>query len=434
MHERTQKAICRLAFVACCAMPTFLVLLAIITTWTPWYHSRQLRLLESALTDQLGLRVELEDFARPAPSVLRLSGIVIKENETGAEVGRIRMATYAILNEKRVLRIHQPELQSAQLKHTWQIVHDRFLCQPELTRQPLIVAADDLSLHSSSGGVTLREVIARVTPEDQQIKTEIEFIPAGRESDIKAQVSIVRNRELAIPETRWQLHTGGVPLPCSALADYLPILRTLGEEAEFNGALGWNVSSEGWKIDLAGANFEGVDLSVLFDGLPHKLTGRATLKLAHCKITPGEMVDVSGSIVATRGYVDDSLLQAAETHLGIQSSVSDNQGSEWYDLLAFRFDLFGSKLSMHGSCHHQRGYESMPAGTILARGTKPLAGRQNTEAISSTNLVAALAPHHAKLVPFSSQTAAIGHLLIPSAEPLPDDVPPPSPRITLRPN
>ncbi len=435
MHERTQKAICRLAFVCLCAVPTACVLLAIVVSWTPWFHSYQLSKIEAHLTAELGLRVQVEDFERPSPSVTRLHGIVILENETGAEVGRARLATFASLEDKRILRIHQPELQSAQLQHAWQIVHDRFLCQPELTRQPMVVAADDLTLHSKSGGVTLRDTVARVHPRGKSIEAQLEFIPAGRETSTKATVSVVRDRSGPLPETHWQLYTGGIPLPCSALADYLPALRTLGAEAEFNGSLNWKMDSQGWSVDLAGARFTGVDLSEVFDGLPHKLSGRATIQLVTCKIRPGQAVDVSGSLVATGGYAGTSLLQAAHTHLGI-SSVSEQavQGSLWYDLMALRFEVYGSKLTVSGDCRNHRGFESLPPGVVLASDSKPLATRNDDEAMWATNLVAALAPQHAALVPYSQQTAGLRHILVPPERPLPEGSLPAVPRITLRNN
>ncbi len=410
-----------------------LVLSVIAVSWTPWYYRYQLAQLEARLTDELGLRVEIADFERPAPSVLRLRGVVIRENETGAEVGRVRLASFAELDDKRILRVHQPELQSAQLQHAWQIIHDRFLCQPALTSQPMVIAADDLTLHSKTGGVTLRDTVARVTPRGKNIEADLEFLPAGRETDTKATVSVVRNRSGSLPETRWQLYTGGIPLPCSALAGYLPALQKLGPDAEFNGSLRWKLASDGWSVDLAGAKFTDIDLSEVFDGLPHKLTGRASVHLVTCKIQPGRAADISGSLVAQEGYLGTGLLTAAEQHLGIAAvAETGDENSLWYDLLAMRFEVLGAKMTLRGNCRNHRGYEALPPGVVLSTVSAPLAVCREDQPMWATNLVAALAPQHAALVPYSQQTAALGQMLVPPERPLPEGTLPAVPRISLR--
>src|SRR6056297_1387314 len=126
MHESTQKALCRLAFVLLCALPTGLVIALILTTWTPWYHDHRRAQMETLLSNQLGMRVRMPAFEAPAPGMLRFHGVSSHEPETDAEVGKVRLISFAEIDDKRVLRLHQPELQSAQLAHAWHLAHDRF--------------------------------------------------------------------------------------------------------------------------------------------------------------------------------------------------------------------------------------------------------------------------------------------------------------------
>ena len=56
MHERTQRAMARLMFVFCCAIPTLVTISVIVFTWTPWYHHRCLSQIEAKLSDETGLR------------------------------------------------------------------------------------------------------------------------------------------------------------------------------------------------------------------------------------------------------------------------------------------------------------------------------------------------------------------------------------------
>lgn len=448
MHESTHRLLCQLAFVAGCATPTLLVLSWIAATWTPWYADWQRRSAAAELSAMLGMKVSVEHFERPAPGTWKLRGIAITERETEAEVGRIRLAIYSQQNEKRVLQLHQPELQSAQLRHAWRLMHDRFLCQPSLTAQPMVVTARSLTLHSGAGGVTMRDAIARVVPKGDQLETSLELLPAGSESDRPIWIGVTRDRRDRLPKTHWRLHTGGAALPCSALVDYLPQLRPLGNQAHFSGAMAWQISTEGWSLDLKGATFHDVELSELFDGLPHKMSGLATIRLDRCQIEPGEAVDLSGSLVAEGGYIGSSLLQTARQHLGVTltnaapavptaanpRADSGPRGSQWYDLLSFRFDLFDTQLRLTGTCNHRRGFEALPMGVLVASGSQSLAVRVSDEALPATNLVSALAPPHAAMVPYSRQTAGLRHLLVPPRRPVTSDTLPAVPRITFRPN
>lgn len=433
MHERTQKAICRLVFVFACAVPTLLTMTWIAITWTPWFYRWEKQQVETELTKRLGLRVAVERFSRPAPGMLRLEGVVVAEPETFAEVARVRLAVFANRDRKNVLQLHQPELQSAQLAHAWQLVHDRYLCQPDWTEQPMVVTASALTVHSQTGGVTFRDTVARIVPGTRQVEGSFEFLPAGRDIDAKAWIGFVRDRQRSIPETRWRLYTGGVSLPVSALADYLPPLRVLGRDAEFNGSLEWKVSTVDWSVDLKGATFSEVELNDLLDHLPHKWSGKATVQLDNCTIRPGQSLDVSGSFVARRGYIGTSLLQAAQQHLGVSSADLDSDVANlWYELCAMRFDLYGTQLRLSGNCHQHRGFEALPPGTLLAVAGKSLAIRQQDSPIQATALVSALAPKHAVMIPYSRQTAGISRFLLPPEQPPAADAAPVVPRITLR--
>lgn len=434
MHESTQKALCRLAFVCLCACPTAIVMAAILASWTPWYHDYRRQTMEATLSEQFGMRISFDAFDRPAPGVMRFSGVTILEPETDAEVGRVRMISFGELGEKRVLRLHQPEIQSAQLQHAWSIIHDRFLCRPGATDKPVIVKADDLTLHSKSGGVTLRDATARILPRSKAVEATIEFIPAGRDADVKAQIAVRRDRNGRLPKTDWQLSSGGIPLPCSAMADYQPMMRRLGPDAEFNGSLRWTLESNHWTIDLGGAKFSKIELGRVFEDLPHKLTGRASVEFYDCVVQPGKAIEVSGRLVAHDGYAGESLLQSVDQQLGIEQVASHESAERnvLYDLMAISFKIFGPRLELSGVCHQERGYESLEPGVILASGGFPQLVRPSEDPLQATALAASLAPDHAVLVPFSHQTAPLHHWLMPPAKPLPDGVAPAAPRISLR--
>lgn len=429
MHERTQRAVARLLFVFCCAVPTCLCVVFIAITCTPWYGDYCRRVLERELSRELGVGVAIELLEYPAPKTIRLSGVRLLEPETQAEVGRVRMVTWVRGDAKNAIRLSQPELQSEQLAFVWRMIHDRFLCQPEWTTRPVRMAADDLTIHSRSGSMTLRDVDTWLRPVDQRIEAMIQCVPAAQHNDAPVHITVVRDRSGRFAATDWTLHSGDIALPCSALADYLPAMRNLGAEATFTGTLRWKVDAAGWSIDLGGSRFDNVELSELLHNVPHRLTGRATVRLERCQIDPGSAVDVSGTLLANRGFIGQSLLRAAQSHLGFDVNLPEDGAARDlpYDRIALRFDLFGPQLTLAGICHQQRGMEYLEPGVVVAAFGQGIAQTRG-QPQSWASLVRAFWQEGREVVPVSAQAGWLLEVL-PSPHVLPP-APGTVPRIT----
>lgn len=432
MHERTSRAIARLLFVLFCAVPTIATLLVILVTWTPWYHRRCLAALERSLYQQTGLVVQVEDFDRLSPTRLRLHGVRLLEPEMGREVARVRQIWWLAESERTVIRMSQPELQSAELTHVWRLMHDRFLCRPEMVQVDTRFSASDVTIHSRSGALTLRNLDAWIRPLAKAVELHAQCQTAGSREDAEPlRFHLVRDRSGEIPWTRCRLQSGHTPLPCSTLAEYLPWFERLGQEASFSGSLMWQLTGENWFVDLAGARFLRVDLGRLFESIPHRLTGDAELHFQRCRWKPGEVVDISGELRASRGYVSRSLLLAARQHLGFQvAAIPEAAGDQPYDELALHFDFFGSDLEFQGTCNRLPGYNHLEPGSVLSVGGRALAisggGR-----LLAVSLSRALAPEHSDMVPISGQTSWMMGFLLPPKTPRPLlDAEPISPRIS----
>lgn len=435
MHERTSRAIARLLFVFCCALPTLATMTVIAITWTPWYHRRSLAAIEQQLSRQTGLLFEIEDFDRPAPSMVRLHGVRVLESEMMREVARVRVVAWATQQNRVALRLSQPELQSSELAHAWSLIHDRFLCRPEQTSMPVRFAADDLTIHSSTGPLTLRDVDARIRPLARAVIAEIHCLPATSAGDSSpVGISVTRDRSGESPTTDWTLQTGETALPCSALAEFLPILDRIGQDASFSGQLHWSVDSNGWSLDLGGSHLAGVDLSRISQRLPHRLTGQGKIQLDRCLIQPGQTVDISGSLRAEDGYVGASLLKSLKDQLGFRLVSPPQQPRDvGYDRMALRFDLFGAQLKLRGICRTERGYEGLRPGVALCAGGQPLVLSPD-QTLPAVRLASALAPSHSVMVPLAQQTSGLMDLLLAPSHPLPADPQPansgPAARIT----
>ena len=411
MHERTQRAMARLMFVLCCAMPTMLTASAILFTKTSWYHRRCLAEIESTLSDETGLVIRVSDFERATPSSLQLSGLSLLDPETEGEIARVHRVNWARRHDEIVFVLHQPELQSAKLRHVWMMLHDRFLCRPGQTQVPVHVIANDLTIHSRNGPLTLRDVNALVTPQARRTLANIVATPADGFSGTPIKVRIKRDRRDVKPTTSWTLDSGGTALPCSALAEYLPLMNRLGAEATYTGVMTYDEQADGGAtLDLGASQFSGIELSRLFEDLPHKMTGTADLKLYRCLIGPdGKGVDVSGQLDARSGLVGGTLLASLSQNLSL--AVPERWASTpvrelGYDRIAVGFNLRDELLTLKGNCNADRMSEYLPAGTMLSAGGEPLV-LTSEESVPAVQLARALAPSHSVLVPVSEQTSPL---------------------------
>ncbi|MDF1845108.1 MAG: hypothetical protein P1U77_27155 [Rubripirellula sp.] len=423
MHERTQRAVARLMFVFCCAVPTAITFGCVIVTWTPWYHANCVRQMERELSDATGLVVQLQDLQRTAPGGWDLHGVELIDPETNREVARVRKIQWASENGEASLLLHQPELESSQLKQTWRLLHDRWLCGPLATQTSLTVAGNDLTIHSRFGSMTLRDVDAWIRPEEKSIEATIRGLPASSHSEVPLQLTVRRDRSGETPSTQWQLASGGTPLPCSALSEYLPLMAGLGSEAMFSGTIAWQQTQNEWSIDLGGSRFENISLDRLFEQHAHRLSGKADLQLDRCRIDPTQRrSDIAGSIRASKGSIGRSLLAAAQQNLAINvdlpEPINQTPGDIPFDRIAIGFNLNNTQLSLSGICRNEPGYESYPAGVVMLLDGLPLA-RSTDTTLPALSVLTAIAPTHSVPVPVSSQTQALMNIFIPPSRPLP---------------
>ncbi len=429
MHERTQRAFARLVFVCCCAVPTSLVLFTILLTWTPWYHHRCLTEITASIAKDTGFLIEIEDFHRPQPSKLELHNVRVIDPETKHEIAKVYRVSWIQVNDGVSIVLHQPELQSAELAHTWRLIHDRFLCQSICVSTPVRFAANDLTIHSPHGPTTLRDVDAWIEPEEKLTRATVQCQPTNQSGERGVRIEVVRDRSGTAPVTTWTMETGDASLPCSALSPYCESLALLGQNAMFSGTMRWSMSADGSWIDLGGSRFESVDLGTVFQRLPHPLTGIASLRFSRGKIHPGKAVDVIAELRAKNGMVGTSLLTALQKDLAMKVSTElSNPRPVAYDHLAIQFQIFGSQMTLDGICRTELGLESLPSGVVFCTDGYPMVEAQELK-MPSTALANVVAPSHSVMVPISEQTSQLMQWLLPPSRALPQDTRDLSPRI-----
>jgi len=414
MHERTRRAVARLLFVLCCAMPTLVTMFVVMVTFTPWFGTYRRERLERELSQRLGLLVEIGKVEYPAPATVRLTNVRLLEPETKAKVADVYLVTWVTTDDKTAVRLSQPELQSSMLPFAWRAIHERFLCQPDLTAVPVRMAADDLTIHSRTGSTTLRDVDTWLRPVESGVEAMIQCVPADRSDSAAVHISVVRNRADALPSTDWTMNTGDVPLNCSAIADYFPSMKKLGPDATFQGTMRWRLHDNRWSIDLGSSLFANVDLGELTQGMSHRLTGNSSIRLERCQIEPGQELDVSGTLTGGAGFVSQSLLTALrrELQFEINPAIEADIRDVVYESLAVRFDFFGSGMTLVGICNKQRGFERLPQDIVFASNGVPLLASGPTQQ-SWVGLVRSMWAERTEALPVSTQTAWLFEFLPP---------------------
>ncbi|SMP69867.1 hypothetical protein SAMN06265222_112117 [Neorhodopirellula lusitana] len=421
MHERTTRAIARWMFVACCAVPTGLTLLAIVITWTPWYHNHARHSVEDALALQTGLHVEIGDFERADPTTWRLYDVRLANAETLRTVATVRSLVWVADSENTVIRLSQPEIQVHALDQIADLIHDRFLCRPERTGVPVRIAADDLTLKSATTAQTLQDFDAYLETRDSVVWATVRCLPAGQRPDsdgLKAEIT--RDRSASPPRTSYSLQTGELSLPVAVLADYFPFLGRMGDEATFQGTAA-STKQDGyahaqWSLDLSG-RFRSVDLGRLTEQLPHRVTGLASVTLDRCQIDGEGGVNISGELRSSEGWMSASLLPRVAEDLGCELTIATANDFS-FDALAFRFDLYAAQLRVEGICRTQPGSEWLPAGVVVSSAGRPVVLSRDAW-LPATNLARLVAPPHAVAIPLSSQTSGLLSILKPPRHSLP---------------
>ena len=422
MHERTERAIARLLFVFCCAIPTAAIMLAILVSWTPWYHNRQRRALEQFLSRDLGLVVTIESFERVSPMAWSLKQVHVVEPETKQTVLHVQRVTWLNESDRIGISLHQPKLNAPMLRHAWRLTHDRFLCRPEVTRIPIEVAANNLSIDGQAGPFELQDVLATIMPRPNSVKATLQCIPAIS-PDSEVRIDITRDRGGEQPTTHWAMETEGTPLPCSVLAGCLPEIKVLGPEAKFQGQLKWELMLSGdWSVELGNSQFIDIELGELFDRLPHRFTGSANVHLNRCSVVPRKSINIAGSLSARNGYIGPSLLRSANRQLGfaVDAEAARIDASDVrYDLVSFDFNLLDQNLFLQGTCGRVGGY-NLPPGSVAIGMQRVLAKSSDAE-MPVVQLAHAIAAEDSEVVPITPETSGILHLFVPPASVLPID-------------
>ena len=417
MHDRTRRLLCQLAFVVLCVAPTLLVATWVIVIRSPAYIAACHARWETELSQLLGLSVTLDRVVTSPRGATLLGKVTLTDPETNAVIAHVRQVEMGYNGDELVVLAAQPELNGPEMWRLWEVLHERVLRSP---------AASELKIHFYAGEVTvsqamnqnastLTDVRCRLAPASTGPQITIEFRDVALQMEEPAQLRITRNRQVSPPATRWELRTRSTPLPCSLLADQVPILACLGEHATFQGTVEAMPAAGAWQGEVAG-RFRNVDLDRLVtDRYNHKLSGTAELVFRRAQFRDGKLVDAAGDMICGGGAVSLSLLHQAEQSLGLVADSRlrqvETDSLRRYQELKFGFTMNQQGLKIVGLCH------SAGEGVVMSDYYGPLLTDRPQEVVQVTALVRALASRGGEQVPATFEAHQLLHVLpIPSRD------------------
>ena len=273
--------------------------------------------------------------------------------------------------------------------------------------------------------------MAWIQPREDAVEATIQCVLANSASDAPVDIKVRRDRsgDEPVDSTGHSIPTAA-PLPCSALAEYLPLMASLGSDAEFSGTMRWQLGGNHWWVDLGGSTFEHVSLDRLFEQQAHRLSGTAKIQFDRCRIEPHNRRKRHCWIDSRERRHGRSLaVDVGPPTPGLWRAIARVVSAMLhYDRLALAFDLNNTKLKLIGICHQEFGSRlSDRRGALPGRSGVGADARQHHW--TALKLVTAIAPPHSVLVPLSKQTSWLMNIFIPPSRPLPSDDQPYPPRI-----
>ena len=406
MHDSTRRFICRLAFLALCLAPSGSLSAWILYRATPLHAWRENACWTGTIYETTGLLAQVECVRHPTRSRIILENVTLSDPDGEHLIARIRVVELAETDHGIVAIASQPEIEVHQLHRLSQLLYQRVLRGP-LPEQRFQLLSGELTLHGESGASTASDVRCLVATDQKRVEATVDFMLAGYDMRSPAQIQITRERGPGKSLTTWQIRTGGTPLPCDLVADYLPGLRSLGDRCRFQGTAWVQQDDYGWDGEIAG-QFLNADLESLVAPFPHKLSGTAEIALSHTNFRRGKLVEAAGALTSNGGVISRSLLTAAVESLKLGSNViSDEQADTLlaYRQLALGFQIDATGLQLSGLC------DGRQEGVLLVGTSGNLLLDSRAELIPSIALMRALVPQSELQVPATTATERLLRVL-----------------------
>jgi hypothetical protein len=227
LHERTRKSLCRLGFIALCALPT-----GAVGLWAAVRNSDVHRTAcEAELTNLFRLDASLDKIEYPEPGVARYHNLQLGDPGTEGPIARIEKVEARTTSA--LLSIVAPRVQ-VELKGAGalaELLHGRLRDRIATGDLPIRIAIGELTILSRKGDVSLLDIRGRLEPTSDGRGAQFIFRTAAMAKEASpAVLTIVRSRNA---QSGFELDTrGAFQEPAGAYGPALQLLRALVTDAQ----------------------------------------------------------------------------------------------------------------------------------------------------------------------------------------------------------
>jgi len=414
LHETSQRRVCRVAFIACAAVPTLITLVWIAYSLRPWRESDWQR----TLSQQLHVHGSVENVISLRPGNLRLIDVQLADLRSQMPLVALNEVRTRWRGSELTLIADQLLIESASFPSlaatlaTWMSAADLPAVQLQASR---------LKIEGpSQQTVLLRDV--RMQSQQKAGQTQ--------QLAIQAMLLMGEQREAAHPlklviqqsatRTTATLHTDAGRLPSWLLVDVLPSVARC-DEASFSGSVRLEGNARNVSGSLRG-RIAGLSLSDwLGPASPHTVRGLAQVELDQLTWNGDRVVSAHGNLRGANGAVGDSLLIEAVKRLYCVAGsnvVLDSAPDERllsFDELACEFHISDAGITLKGKC---ASLAIDSPGCLLTAGGRALLLEPTYSNMPVAQLVQLLSQAASSWLPASQEAHAMaGKLPLPSVGP-----------------
>ncbi|MEK0427379.1 MAG: hypothetical protein RJB11_3470 [Planctomycetota bacterium] len=348
LHEATRKRLVRLILLMTAVLPSILLGLATVLYWSPFYQVRLKKDWESRVTANLGVRVVAGQFRLIAPGQFVAKDVVLFHPETDAPMAKVRQVAGLIKKEGWSLVLDEPRLDASQLEATLVLLHDGFLCKPQTRERMLAISVPHgLEVHHAMGVTQLGQVEILMKPTENRSSIVSKFAYADQAfGDI--QIQVVRDHTPGNLSTKIEVRNPKTWIACSNFVQRLPVLKSLGNSAQFKGVFKAQWSPEGWDAIVQG-EVDRVEFAELTSPVGSPFKGIGAISLNQLNLSDGQILYAQGKLDCQQGNLQTEWIKKAAQWLELpskwDSQLAENQS---IDALSVAFELSPEGLRMHG--------------------------------------------------------------------------------------
>jgi hypothetical protein len=399
MHESSQRALCRAAFVFFGVAPLLLVIAFSIVQFIPAYQEHRASSWSIWLSGRLGVDVQVAAVESLAPERYVLHGLRLSHPESRASLGRIRSVEVSRRAAVWSILLDQPEFETRQLSATWRMIHDWFVCRPQSAQPAVRITCAELKIRELDQEQALEQIAVEIYSQADRTIVGGEFRMAGAEPNSKSsQLRIVRQHSDRHLSTILDLESGPTGLPCNLIAPVFPFAQKLGERAIFLGKLSLYQRNNAWQVNLTNSWLAGVNYSRIHTGIDSHVTDGNLVWFENLKVTDRGLQNARGGIKVVHGRIDGALLTATQQTLGVKlpRAIQTVGVAQSFEQLEALFEISPGVFQLTGCLENTLPDASgvsrpLAPGTLIADAAGEIAIRANyDEPMSMQSLVSAL--------------------------------------------